>query len=101
MILYVCSLCFATLLINITLKKMFKGHFCTEDFGSTFNRQWEGHVYDSYSDSKHARGMCILIRKESIVVKCDLTEYKSSNKCHKNMLYCPFRLTKYTEVANH
>lgn len=38
--------------------------YCTHEFIDTFNRDWNGHVLHSYSDSTHSRGVCIMIRKK-------------------------------------
>ncbi len=38
--------------------------YCTKDFEKRFRLQWNGDIYHSYTNSKHAKGVCILVRKE-------------------------------------
>ena len=37
--------------------------FCTNNFVFTFNWHWAGEIYHSNTDSRHARGVCIVIGK--------------------------------------
>ncbi len=37
--------------------------YCTKGFSKQFSFQWDGDVYHSYTDSQHARGVCILLSK--------------------------------------
>ena len=49
--------------------------FCTNDFVDKFKRGWQGEIYHCVSDSKHSRGVCILIRKDlryKLIDKCTL-----------------------------
>ena len=76
--------------------------FCTKDFGSVFDKKWKGPAYHSYTDSKHARGVCILIRKDFV---CNIRSYCSDKHGRKLLLnieyadcmynlYCPTNLTE-------
>jgi hypothetical protein len=41
--------------------------YCTKDFEKRFRLQWNGNIYHSYTNSKHAnlsKSVCILKRKE-------------------------------------
>ena len=95
---------FNELKIIILILLLFKNHFVQKDFGSVFNRQWKGQAYHSYTDSKHARGVCILIRK---YFACNIHSYCNDNHGRKLLLnieyddcmytidnlYCPTNLT--------
>ncbi len=37
--------------------------FCTKNFIPNFDRDWQGPVYHSVSDTNHGRGVCIMVRK--------------------------------------
>ena len=69
--------------------------FCTKDFGSVFNRQWKGQAYHSYTDSKHARGVCILIRKDFV---CNVRSYCNNKHGRKLMLNIEYDDSMYTIV---
>ena len=34
--------------------------FCTDNFTSTFNRDWQGKLYHATTNPKHSRGVCTL-----------------------------------------
>ena len=38
--------------------------YCTAQFERRFNRNWSGTIFHSHSSSKHARGVCVLVRKD-------------------------------------
>lgn len=38
--------------------------YCTHDFIKEFNKNWQGKIIHSVSDSEHSKGVCIMIRKE-------------------------------------
>ena len=40
--------------------------YCTEDFEKQFKTFWPGQIVHSFTDSKHSRGVCILIKKDFI-----------------------------------
>ncbi len=37
--------------------------YCTKEFKTKFNKNWDGEVYHSESDSKNSKGVCILFKK--------------------------------------
>ena len=37
--------------------------YCTQDFEKQFRKFWPGQIFHSFTDSKHSRGVCILINK--------------------------------------
>ena len=51
--------------------------FCTKNFVSTFNIQWDGAIYHSCTDSKHTRGVCILISK---AISCNVLNSVTDDK---------------------
>ena len=51
--------------------------YCVEEFKRKFNFHWRGEVYHSSTDSKHARGVSILIS--------DLFKGKVINSCNDNV----------------
>ena len=74
--------------------------YCVQECASKFSKQWNGSIYHSHSNSKHARGFCILLdtkfkgtvqsvscdnegRKILLNIKCDDSEYTIAN------VYCP------------
>ena len=38
--------------------------YCIKSFKSNFGKQWNGKIYHSFSNSKHARGVCILLSEK-------------------------------------
>ena len=37
--------------------------YCTKDFENHFKKYWPGEIIHSYTDSKHSRGVCLLVKK--------------------------------------
>ena len=37
--------------------------YCVQKFESIFSRQWNGEIYHSFTNSKHARGVCIMLSR--------------------------------------
>ena len=38
--------------------------YCTQSFEGKFSKLWDGQIYHSLSKSNHARGVCVMIRKQ-------------------------------------
>ena len=74
--------------------------YCVQECDSKFSKQWNGSIYHSHSNSRHTRGVCILLdkkfkgtvksfscdtegRKILLNITCDEAEYAIAN------VYCP------------
>jgi len=57
--------------------------YCTEDFEKRFRLHWDGDIYHSFTNSKHAKGVCILVRKE---FRCNIIKIIKDNEGRKMLL---------------
>ncbi len=69
--------------------------YCTSRFSSVFNRLWKGEIYHSHTDSKHSRGVCIMINHK---FNCKVLSYHYDDKGRKLLLNFEYGDDKYTVV---
>ena len=70
--------------------------YCVENFISNFKRNWKGKMFHSPSNSKHAKGVCILFRKELCVDVVNF--YKDDDDGRKILLNVDVDGTNFTIV---
>ena len=85
--------------------------YCTNTFESKFSRLWNGKVYHSVSNSSHARGVCIMIKKECSCKVLNVTRDDAGRKVMVNIeidnvpysvvsIYCPNNISERIEFLN-
>ena len=70
--------------------------FCVNNFVKTFDRDWQGSIYHCTSNSTHARGVCIMFRKN---INFKLKNLHSSVDGRKILMNIEISDQKYT-IAN-